>query len=456
MTGTHYFAIARILVSRLLLFCLLVATASCGGGGDGGASGSETNPSSAVLATHSDSYSVVTGQVLTVSAPGVLQNDIMETGSNTTLTGAAQPMHGSLTIYRDGSFTYQPVAGYSGSDTFTYTVADANGNSSTATVTITVSAAPALSCSENLASCFDHSSIKMAKYLDNKSAAAAYTFDDGGVTSMNIASVFEGLSLRASFYIIPSYITDWSVWKNLAGAGHEIGNHSMDHKLLSDSTLSDSELDNEINGAQKMIEQNTGVRPLIFVFPYDSYDTRSFQVASSNHVASRVPGFSDDSGYRVFSLHSATTTDSANGALNSALSSGGWFVAAGHGMGDSGWEPVNTQVLQDHLKYASRLTNLWIDTFLNIARYRLCSKNITPKVAITGPSQLVLKLDGDYSSSLCTSPVTIAVPLFEVPRGNLYVKSTNNRSVSITQSGKLVLVNAIPGDEVLLWVDAGV
>ena len=41
---------------------------------------------------------------------------------------------GSVSLVADGSFTYTPDAGFSGSDSFTYTVFDQDGDSDTATV----------------------------------------------------------------------------------------------------------------------------------------------------------------------------------------------------------------------------------------------------------------------------------------------------------------------------------
>ena len=40
----------------------------------------------------------------------------------------------------DGTFTYTPTAGQTGSDSFTYTITDRDGDSSTATVSITLAA----------------------------------------------------------------------------------------------------------------------------------------------------------------------------------------------------------------------------------------------------------------------------------------------------------------------------
>ncbi|WP_186377011.1 Ig-like domain-containing protein [Curtobacterium pusillum] len=87
-------------------------------------------------ATVADSYSTPVDTGLTISADGVLANDA---GDGLTVTGHTAPTHGTLTMTaKDGSFSYVPAAGYSGTDQFTYTATDGGGSTSTSTVTITV------------------------------------------------------------------------------------------------------------------------------------------------------------------------------------------------------------------------------------------------------------------------------------------------------------------------------
>jgi len=229
------------------------------------------------------------------------------------------------------------------------------------------------------------SDAKITKYKDNKQGAATYTFDDSPPSSFTIASIFESFGLRASFYVIPSTVTDWLPWKGLAEKGHEIGNHSMTHLYLTDwYGLSDADLDFEINQSQRLIEEKVGVRPLTFVFPHNQSSERTLSMVMQNHVATRIPGFNYDSAYRGIDIVSASTADYANWKLWDTLSIGGWFYMAGHGIDGDGYEPVTSQYLRDHLTYASSLSStLWIDTFLNVARYRLCRDQITPEVTIT-------------------------------------------------------------------------
>ncbi len=89
-----------------------------------------------------DSYQTTQDSTLTVTAPGVLSNDSSNGNGNGIMTAAAfaPPVHGSLSLNTDGSFTYTPTSGFSGVDTFTYQASAGGLPSNTATVTIKVTA----------------------------------------------------------------------------------------------------------------------------------------------------------------------------------------------------------------------------------------------------------------------------------------------------------------------------
>jgi VCBS repeat-containing protein len=103
-----------------------------------------TTANTAPTAT-ADDFTTVTGETLTVPAPGVLGNDTdPDTGDTLQAKQATAPAHGTLTLAADGSFTYVPTRGFTGDDRFSYTTTDSRGAVSTAgTVTIHVTAASA-------------------------------------------------------------------------------------------------------------------------------------------------------------------------------------------------------------------------------------------------------------------------------------------------------------------------
>jgi|GEM_PF-1570685 len=115
-----------------------VATGTVTSNNDGAACKSASSPFETPTAVN-DAYGASTNQTLTIAAAsGVLPND---NGYGMTVTRTANASHGTVTLNSDGSFTYVPVNGYSGSDSFTYTATDSSGRTTnTATVTLTVSA----------------------------------------------------------------------------------------------------------------------------------------------------------------------------------------------------------------------------------------------------------------------------------------------------------------------------
>src|SRR5439155_16773950 len=86
-----------------------------------------------------DSYGVSKNTALTVAAPGVLGNDTDANGDALTAVLVTNAAHGSVALNANGSFTYTPAAGYTGSDSFTYKANDGQLDSNVATVSLTVS-----------------------------------------------------------------------------------------------------------------------------------------------------------------------------------------------------------------------------------------------------------------------------------------------------------------------------
>ena len=88
-----------------------------------------------------DTYTTTQGTTLTELAPGVLSNDFdVDTGDSLAAVKVSDPISGTLTLNGDGSFTYVPVASFTGTDTFTYRAEDSIvAPSNVVTVTITVS-----------------------------------------------------------------------------------------------------------------------------------------------------------------------------------------------------------------------------------------------------------------------------------------------------------------------------
>jgi len=85
-----------------------------------------------------DTYQVSVDTLLSVSAPGVLDNDTDANEEPLLTELLSEPSNGDLTLNADGSFTFMPDSGFSGSDSFTYRAFDGVLYSDPATVTLGV------------------------------------------------------------------------------------------------------------------------------------------------------------------------------------------------------------------------------------------------------------------------------------------------------------------------------
>jgi len=95
---------------------------------------------------YADSFSATEDTPLTITAPGVLANDVDDYAVTPIVDSLSAALvdnsnvHGTLTLNGDGSFSYSPTPDYNGPATFTYNAYDGEFYSNTVTVTITVAA----------------------------------------------------------------------------------------------------------------------------------------------------------------------------------------------------------------------------------------------------------------------------------------------------------------------------
>ena len=111
---------------------------------------------------------------------------------------------------------------------------------------------------------------------------AVLTFDDGPYgygLDEQIMEILRKHHARAMFFLVCSHINDANrdVLAKLEGAGHLIGNHSYDHLKL--DTLSKPELEQQIGGCSKRLEELTGRRPYYFRPPFGATSPLVAQVA---------------------------------------------------------------------------------------------------------------------------------------------------------------------------------
>jgi peptidoglycan/xylan/chitin deacetylase (PgdA/CDA1 family) len=97
----------------------------------------------------------------------------------------------------------------------------------------------------------------------------AMTFDDGPhpQNTPRLLNILRARNIKATFFVIGSCVDLYpQVVRRCVAEGHEIGNHSYSHRLL--SKLSDSEISLELARCRDAIVAATGVPPRVMRPPY--------------------------------------------------------------------------------------------------------------------------------------------------------------------------------------------
>ena len=142
-----------------------------------------------------DAYAMRPNETLTIAAPGVLDNDTDADGDAVVVTSVTDGVdNGTLTALPDGSFTYAPNAGFTGTDSFSYAVSDGQGGTDTGTVTLTVSnAAPVADDDNYVVTAGQTLSVPAAGFLIGDTDA-----DGDALTATSITDGTDNGSLTAS------------------------------------------------------------------------------------------------------------------------------------------------------------------------------------------------------------------------------------------------------------------
>ena len=193
---------------------------------------------------------------------------------------------------------------------------------------------------------------------ENRRAAVSLSFDDARSSQLDAGvPLLAELKLKVTFYVVPSAVEGrQTAWRAAAGAGHEIGSHSLRHpcsgnfqwsrdKALENYTL--AQMDSELDEASAAITRLIGTKPATFAYPCGQTfvgrgeRTQSYvPVVSRKFLAGRGwlgegpndPAFVDLSQLSGVSMDDQEL-DALRATLDDAIERGQWLVLAGHDIG---------------------------------------------------------------------------------------------------------------------------
>ncbi|MDO4704584.1 polysaccharide deacetylase family protein [Tannerella sp.] len=106
---------------------------------------------------------------------------------------------------------------------------------------------------------------------DPKAPCVALTFDDGpSVYTARLLDILKEENVKATFFVIgKSAAVQKQTLRRMAEEGHNIGNHSYDHKNFAKISLDEAR--RQITLTDEITRETTGSNPAYFRFPYGAY-----------------------------------------------------------------------------------------------------------------------------------------------------------------------------------------
>jgi hypothetical protein len=282
-------------------------------------------------------------------------------------------------------------------------------------------------------------------------AAVSYTFDDNLPNQYAIAvPMFHAAGFKMTlFTVVNTWVGTftWSQAQTAASYGDEIASHTMTHPNSGLTSVSATQLTNELALSQSNINYRI-TNELCVTLAYPSCIVPNETVVAQYYIAARgcsgqlvssTPSdFMNISSFVCGSAGSIQTPAQFNSLADNAASANDWCVYLIHALdNDNGYSPLPSATLQASVNYMSTNQNkFWVETFGNVVRYiQERNASAVAETANSGNS-ITVQITNNLNNLIYNYPITLRRP---VP--------ANWPAVAVSQNGqpitaKLVTVNS--------------
>jgi peptidoglycan/xylan/chitin deacetylase (PgdA/CDA1 family) len=218
-------------------------------------------------------------------------------------------------------------------------------------------------------------------------AALSLTFDDGDPIHLDLAiPELNKRKLRGTFFLIAGKLDRQADWKTALASGQEIGNHSWDHKHLTE--FGPHDIQKEVVKARASLEKTFGNPVIIYAYPFFETSPALEKVVDENAFIAR-------GGYGTFDMKPDLDTDWSNIPSRAAmtnldlstyrqwidqdLTDGSWSVFLIHGIEGTPWgySPIPKKVFTGILDYlVSKQKEIWVAPFGEVGAYWKAQKTL--------------------------------------------------------------------------------
>ncbi|MBQ3969732.1 MAG: polysaccharide deacetylase family protein, partial [Clostridia bacterium] len=108
---------------------------------------------------------------------------------------------------------------------------------------------------------------------DEKKVSISFDAAWGNEQTQTLLDTLEEYKVKSTFFLVGDWVRKYPEdVKNIAKAGHDVGNHSNTHPYM--TKLDESGIKSEIETCNSEVEKLTGKKPTLFRPPYGDYDNK--------------------------------------------------------------------------------------------------------------------------------------------------------------------------------------
>lgn len=297
---------------------------------------------------------------------------------------------------------------------------------------------------------------EVATWKGFATSTISLTFDDGCPNQFTLAQpLLDKRDMKATFYPILSWVTDYSALQNAAAAGHEIGCHTVKHPNLRDMT--NEEVDAEYSLTDQITRDSIGYQNMTIAYPYCSRpdgDATAKHYMAARNCDGRIEPATPADYLNISSMVCGTMSQNRTAAdlqniFAATKEAQGWTTLLFHEVGEgNGYSPFPTESLDSALQYLDEnRADFWVATFHDAARYSM----------VRDSAKISAVLDGDaikvsMSHSLPEDPTDVALTVaVSLPADwTSVVAKDGDAEVSVTVRDGKAIVDIKNGEQVVI------
>ena len=205
--------------------------------------------------------------------------------------------------------------------------------------------------------------------------AASFTFDDGLHSQTNNLTFLDNMpDVSVTFFVCTNTMgfgSNSQPHMNYAKKGHEIGNHTMNHKNLTQESNPSS----EVSGAASKL-RSMGLEATSLATPYCAQNQTVKNAINQEHFINRSCGgdgltsWNSEPDWMAVGSHywdSKATVSAFKSSSDQAASGSKWHVQLNHGVG-ADWDVISAADIKTLIEYAVS-KNLWVASFSTVGAY---------------------------------------------------------------------------------------